>query len=70
MDIKKKIDEIVDKVKNDKDFSKKFTKEPIKAVEEVIGVDLPDDKIREVVEAVKTRVNIDKGINKITGLFK
>lgn len=72
MDIKKKIDEIVDKVKNDKDFADKFKNNPIEAVESVIGVDLPDDKINEVVSAVKTKIKIDDSgiIGKVTGLFK
>lgn len=72
MDIKKKIDEIVDKVKNDKDFAEKFKNNPIEAVESVIGVDLPDDKINEVVSAVKTKIKIDDSgiIGKVTGLFK
>ena len=72
MDIKKKIDEIVDKVKNDKDFAHKFKSNPIEAVESVIGVDLPDDKINEVVNAVKAKIKIDDSgiIGKVTGLFK
>ena len=72
MDIKKKIDEIVDKVKNDKEFASKFKSNPIEAVESVIGVDLPDDKINEVVNAVKAKIKIDDSgiIGKVTGLFK
>ena len=72
MDIKKKIDEIVDKVKNDKDFANKFKNNPIEAVESVIGVDLPDDQINKVVDAVKTKIKIDDSgiIGKVTGLFK
>lgn len=71
-DIKKKIDEIVDKVKNDKDFANKFKSNPIEAVESVIGVDLPDDQINKVVDAVKTKIKIDDSgiIGKVTGLFK
>jgi uncharacterized protein YpuA (DUF1002 family) len=68
--MKDKINEIVDKVKNDKDFAKKFSKEPIKAVEEVVGVDLPDDQINKIIDTVKAKINVDKGISKITGLFK
>ena len=71
-DIKKKIDEIVDKVKNDKDFANKFKENPVTAVESVIGVVLPDDKINDIVTAVKTKINIDDSgiIGKVTGLFK
>ena len=71
-DLKKKIDEIVDKVKNDKEFAKKFKDDPIKAVEGVIGVDLPDDKINDIVNAVNAKIKIDDSgiVGKVTGLFK
>lgn len=69
MDIKAKIDEIVDKVKNDKNFADKFKSEPIKAVEDVVGVDLPDDQIKSVVDGVKAKVNLDGIADKIGGLF-
>lgn len=69
MDIKAKIDEIVNKVKNDKSFADKFKIEPIKAVEDVIGVDLPDDQIKSVVDGVKAKVNLDGIADKIGGLF-
>ncbi len=69
MDIKAKIDEIVDKVKNDKDFANKFKESPVKAVEGVIGVDLPDDKIEAVVDGVKAKVSVDDIKDKIGGLF-
>ena len=60
MDIKAKIEEIVNKVKNDKNLMSRFQKEPIKVVEELIGVDLPDDQIQKVVDAVKAKLDIDK----------
>lgn len=68
-DIKAKIDEVVNKVKSDKDFATKFQKEPIKAVEEVLGVDLPDDQIKSVIDGVKAKVNFDGIADKIGGLF-
>ncbi|MBQ9808995.1 MAG: hypothetical protein IJM55_09035 [Ruminococcus sp.] len=62
MDIKEKIEEIADKVKGDKDLQKNLTKNPVKAVEGVTGIDLPDDKINKVVDAVKDKAGdvIDK----------
>ena len=69
MDIKAKIDEVVNKVKSDKGFAEKFQKEPIKAVEDVLGVDLPDDVIKNVIDGVKAKVNVDGIMNKIGGLF-
>ncbi len=69
-ELKKKVEEIVNKVKNDGDFANKFKSNPVEAVESVVGVDLPDDQINNVVEMVKAKVNIDNGIvGKITGLF-
>ncbi len=69
MDIKAKIDEVVNKVKSDKNFAEKFQKEPIKAVEEVLGVDLPDDAIKNVIDGVKAKINIDDIKGKIGSLF-
>lgn len=69
MNIKEKIDEVVNKVKNDKDFAAKFQKEPIKAVEDILGVDLPDDVIENVIDGVKTKVNADSIKDKLGGLF-
>jgi phenylalanyl-tRNA synthetase beta subunit len=69
-EIKKKVEEIVNKVKNDGDFANKFKSNPVEAVESVIGMDLPDDQINNVVEMVKAKVNVDNGIvGKIKGLF-
>lgn len=69
MDIKAKIDEVVNKVKNDKDFAEKFQKEPVKAVEDVLGVDLPDDQVNGIIEGVKAKVNLGGIADKIGGLF-
>ncbi len=69
MDIKGKIEEITDKVKNDKNFASNFKNDPIKAVEGVIGIDLPDDKIKSVVEAVKAKISVDDVKDKIGDIF-
>ena len=69
--LKEKIEEIVEKVKNDPNFAKKFQEEPVKALEEVMGVDLPDDQINQILETVKAKVNLDNSgiMDKIKGLF-
>lgn len=71
-DIKKKIDELVNKIKGDKDIFNKFQSDPIKTVESLLNVDLPDEKIKEIVEGIKLKLNLDnnKIIDKIKGLFK
>ena len=71
--LKEKINEIVKKIKEDKDFANNFKNDPVKAVESVIGIDLPDDQINKVVDAVKTKISVDnvKGAaDKLKGLFK
>lgn len=55
MDMKAKIDEIVKKAKNDPEFMKKFTENPAKAVESVIGIDLPDEQVNKIIFGVKTK---------------
>ena len=68
MDIKAKIEEIVEKVKNDPNFAEDFKKNPIKAVEGVLGVDLPDEQIKSVVDGVKAKVSVDGIADKLGGL--
>lgn len=69
MDIKARIEEIADKVKNDKSFAENFKKNPVKTVESVIGVDLPDDKINAVIDGIKAKTSVDDVKDKIGGLF-
>ena len=58
--LKDKIDDIVEKVKSDQGVADKFQKDPIATVESLIGIDLPNDQIEGVVEAVKAKINVDK----------
>ena len=60
MDIKAKIEEIVAKVKSDSGFAAKFKNDPIKAVESVVGIDLPDDQIRPIIDGVKAKLSLDQ----------
>ena len=72
MDIKGKVTEIVDKIKNDKDLKQKFDENPTQAVEGIIGVDLPDDMINNVVAGVKAKLTGDAlsdGVEKLKNLF-
>ncbi|MGN0401376.1 MAG: hypothetical protein ACI4HQ_03830 [Acetatifactor sp.] len=60
IDVKTKINEVVEKVKGDKSLKEKFQKDPVKTVEGIIGVDLPDDVLQKVVEGVKGKISLDK----------
>ncbi|MBE6952001.1 MAG: hypothetical protein E7452_00390 [Ruminococcaceae bacterium] len=59
MDIKAKINEIVDRIKNDDGLMDLFKSDPVKAIEKVIGVDLPDDKLAPIVDGVKAKLTVD-----------
>ena len=68
-DLKEKIEEIVNKIKGDENILNNFRENPIKTVEELIGVDLPDDQINNVVNAVKAKINLDD-VSNIIGNIK
>ena len=69
MDIKAKIGEIVTKIQNDKDFAAKFQADPCKAIESVVGVDLPDDQVNAAVAAVKAQLASGDLMGKVSGIL-
>ena len=71
--LKEKINEIVDKIKNDKDFANKFKENPVKALEELSGIEIPEEKIQEAIAIIQTKINskkVDDALDKLKGLFK
>lgn len=69
MDIKAKIDELVGKVKNDPNLLEKLKKDPVSAIEGVIGVDLPNDQIEKIAEGVMAKIKLDDLGGKLGDLF-
>lgn len=69
MDIKTKISEIVDKIKNDPSLMEKFKKDPEKTIEGLLGVDIPDGAVDKVVDGVKAALAGDK-LSGIAGSLK
>lgn len=72
MDIKAKINELVNKIKGNPDLLTKFKSDPAAVVKDLIGIDLPADQLKTVVDGVKSKIDPDKlgGIaGKIGGLF-
>ena len=72
MDIKEKIEEIVKKIQKNPALLKKFNTEPVKVVEELVGIDLPDELIEKVVDGVKAKITMDKvgdALGALNGLF-
>ena len=60
MDIKAKIEEVLAKVKGDDAFLAKFKEDPIKSVEGIVGVDLPDEQLKGIVDGLKAKLTLDK----------
>ncbi len=73
MDIKEQVTKAVDKITKDKKLQEQFQKEPVKALESVLGVDLPDSVVEQVVQGVKAKLVTDKvsgAMDSLKGLIK
>ena len=68
MDFKKMAEELVEKIKNNPQLLSKFREEPVKVIEELTGLDLPDDQIEKVAELVKAKIDLDK-VGSLLGAF-
>ena len=55
-DIAKRLIEIR---KDDDKFEARFDKNPAKAIEDVLGIDLPDEKVNSIVKIVKSKLDLD-----------
>ena len=60
MDVKEQITKAVDKLTKDKGLQEQFRREPVKALESILGVDLPDDIVNQVIQGVKAKLTADK----------
>ena len=70
MEIMEKINEVIDKIKNDKNLGEEFKKEPVKTIENILGVDLPDEMVEKVVGAVKAELTGEKAKELLGGIGK
>lgn len=71
-DIKELAEKAVDTIKGDDNLLESFKTNPIKVVEKVLKIDLPDEILEKIVDVVKTKINIDDAkdaLGKIAGLF-
>ena len=69
MDIKAKAAELVEKIQKDPSLLKNFRENPVKVVESIIGMDLPDDQILQLAELIKAKIDLDKVGSLLGGLF-
>ena len=68
MDIKEKISELVDKIKDDPKIAKNFKDDPISTVEKLLGIDLPNDQLEKIVDGIKAKIGLEKLGDALGGL--
>lgn len=70
MDVKEQIKKVVDRITKDENLQEQFQKEPVKALEGILGVDLPDDVINQVIAGVRTKLTADKAAGAVDAIKK
>lgn len=73
MDIKGQINKMLEEVSKNPNMKEQFEKEPVKVIEKVIGIDLPDDVVMKIIEGVKAKLavdNVSKAADALKGIFK
>lgn len=60
MDVKQIITDAAKKIASDKALQKQIQTNPVKALEKVLNVDLPDDLLNPVIEGIKAKLTADK----------
>ena len=73
MDIKAKVEELVDEIRKNPKMLTEFRENPVPVIEKLVGMDLPDDQILQLAELVKAKIDLDKAgdlLKGLGGLFK
>ena len=66
--LKEQIESIMNKMKNDPTFEAKFKEDPVKAIENLMDIDLPNDAIDDIIAGIKAKIGIEEsGIMDILG---
>ncbi len=69
MDMKEQISKVVEEVSKNPNIKAQFEKEPVKVIEKIIGVDLPDDIVMKIIDGVKAKLTVDN-VSKVAGALK
>ena len=69
MDIQKIISDVLNKLGSDKNLKNKFLSNPVKTIEELTGIDLPDDQIDAVIKGIKAKLDVDDVAEKAKGIM-
>ena len=69
MDIQKIISDVLGKLKKDDNLKNNFLSNPIETIEKLVGVDLPNEKINEIIKGVMDKLNVDDVAKTAKGLL-
>lgn len=76
IDIKEIIENIVEEITKNENLKEDFEKEPVKVIERVVGVDLPDELLEKVIDGVKAKITVEQvadaveAVSDLVGLLK
>ena len=59
LDAKELIGQLVKQIAENDELQKQFKTDPVKAVEKVLGMDLPDDLVEKVITGVKAKMTAE-----------
>lgn len=68
MDIKARVEDLAEQIRKNPALLKEFRESPVKAVEAIVGMDLPDAQINQLAELVKAKLDLDKAGDLLKGL--
>lgn len=69
-EIKAKVDELVKKLQDNPALLKSFQSDPVKTLEQMTGMDLPDDQLNPLVTGIKTKLGASQLGDALGGLKK
>lgn len=73
MELKEQISKIIEEISKNPNIKEQFDKEPVKVIEKIIGVDLPDDIVLKIIDGVKAKLTLDgasKVVDSLKGILK
>ena len=70
MDIQKIINDVIAKLQGDNGLLKSFAANPAEVVKKLVNIDLNNDQIKQIIDAVKGKIDLSKiDVGQATGIL-
>lgn len=69
MNLMEKVEDLVEKITASKELKEQFDREPVAVLEKLVGVDLPDAQVEQLVEAIRAKITMDNVGGLLGGLL-